>query len=67
MRATREGLAREALRPLRPEEPTVRAVGALLDFLVFKSYRRHNIPKEEAEETLNTMMLRWLKGPRDDR
>ncbi len=67
MRATREGLAREALRPIQPEESTVRAVGALLDFPVFKSFRRHDIPREEAEETLNDMMLRWLKGPRDDR
>ncbi len=67
MRATREGLAREALRPVQPEESTVRAVGALLDFPVFKSFRRHDVPREEAEEILNDMMLRWLKGPRDDR
>lgn len=67
MRAVREGLAREALRPVEPDERTVRAVGALLDFPVFKSFRRHGVPREEAEEILNDMLLCWLKGPRDDR
>jgi len=67
MRAIREGLAREALRPVQPEESTVRAVGALLDFPVFKSFRGHEVLREEAEEMVNDMLLCWLKGPRDDR
>ncbi|MDP9456228.1 MAG: TetR/AcrR family transcriptional regulator [Actinomycetota bacterium] len=63
MRDTREGLAREALRPVEPEESTVRSVGALLDFPVFKSFRRHDVPREEAEEIVNQMLLCWLEGP----
>ena len=67
MRATREGLAREALLPVRPDEPTVRAVSALLDFAVFKSFRRHDVPKEEAEEIMNDMLLCWIGETRDGR
>lgn len=67
MRATREGLVREALRPVQPDERTVRAVGALLDFPVFKSFRRHGVPREEAEEIMNEMLLCWLRGIRDGR
>lgn len=62
MRATREALAREALRPCGPEEPTVRAVAALLDFPMFKSFRRHGVARDEAEATLNGMLLCWLRG-----
>ena len=60
MRATREGLAREALRALEPDEATVRAVGALLDFAVFKSFRGHELSRQEAEEVVLGMLLRWL-------
>lgn len=66
MRATREGLAREALRPVQSEESTVRAVAALLDFPVFKSFRGHEVLREEAKEMMNDMLLCWLKGQRDD-
>jgi AcrR family transcriptional regulator len=66
MRATIEGLVREALRPLQPDDGTVRAVGALLDFPVFMSFRRHEIPREQAEEIMNHMLVRWLEGARDD-
>jgi AcrR family transcriptional regulator len=65
MRATREGLAREALRPTRPDESTVRAVGALLDFPVFKTFRRHGIT--EAEEVVNEMLLCWVGRRRGGR
>ncbi len=67
MRATREGLAREALRPIRPDERTVRAVSALLDFPVFKSFRRHGVAKAEAEEILTGMLRRWIKETSSDR
>lgn len=67
MRATREALAHEALSFVRPEERTVRAVAALLDFPVFKSFRRHGVAKAEAEEMMNDMLLCWLEGLRDDR
>lgn len=60
MRATREGLAREALRPVDPEERTVRTISALLDFPVFTSFRRHDIPRFEVEEIMNEMMLCWI-------
>lgn len=62
MRATREGLVREALRPIQPDERTVWAVGALLDFPVFKSFRRHGVTKAEAEGVLTEMLLCWI-GP----
>jgi hypothetical protein len=39
----------------------VRAVGAVLDFPVFKSFRRHDVPREEAEGLLNDMMLCWIR------
>ncbi len=58
MRATRE-----ALRPVAPDERTIRAVSALLDFPTFKSFRRHGVAKAEAEEILNAMMVGWLEGP----
>jgi hypothetical protein len=67
MRAVREGLAREALRPIQPDERVVRAVSALLDFPVFKSFRRHGVAKAEAEEILNGMLLCWIKGTSSDR
>lgn len=62
MRATREELVREALRPIDPEERTVRAASALVDFPTFKSFRRHGLARAEAEEILTGMMLRWLEG-----
>jgi hypothetical protein len=57
MRATREGLSRKALRPIQPDERVVWAVSALLDFPVFKSFRRHGVAKADAEEILNDTML----------
>jgi AcrR family transcriptional regulator len=62
MRAVREGLAREALRAVRPGESTVRAVGALLDFPVYKSFRRNGVLRAEAEEMVKGMLLCWVKG-----
>jgi AcrR family transcriptional regulator len=63
MRATREGLAREALRPLlEPEERTVRALSALIDFPFFKSFRRHDVSTAEAEEIVKSMLLCWIGG-----
>ena len=56
-RAMREGLAREALRPIQPDERMIRAVTALLDFPVFKSFRRHGVAKAKAEEILTGMLL----------
>jgi AcrR family transcriptional regulator len=61
MRATREGLVREALLPAQPDESTVRAVGVLLDFPVFKSFRRHDVPREEAEKIVSEMLLCWVR------
>jgi hypothetical protein len=57
MKATREELSRQALRPIQPDERVVWPVSALLDFPVFKSFRRHGVGKAEAEEILNDMML----------
>jgi AcrR family transcriptional regulator len=59
MRATREGLASEALRPLdlEPDEDTVRALGALLDFPLFKSFLLHEVSKAQAEEVVKSMLV----------
>jgi AcrR family transcriptional regulator len=63
MRATLEGLAREALRPADPDERVVRAVGALVDFSVFKAFMDRGIPRARAEEIMNEVLLGWLQGP----
>ena len=67
MRATREGFAREALRPfdLELDENTVQALGALLDFPLFKSFRLHDLPKAEAEEIVKSMLVCWIGQRRD--
>lgn len=67
MRVVREGLAREAIRSVRPDEETVRAVAALLDFPVFKSFRRGGITRAEAEEMMKGMLLCWIRGRRGGR
>lgn len=65
MRATIEGLTREALRPVGPDECTVRAVSVLIDFPVFKSFLERDIPKEQAQEIMSEILLCWLAGTRD--
>lgn len=67
MKATREGFTREALRPIEPDEHMVRVVSALLDFSVFKSFRRHEVPNAEAERLVNTMLLCWINDTRGGR
>ena len=69
MRATREGFAREALRPfdLELDESTVQALVALLDFPLFKSFLLHDLPKAEAEEIVKSMLLCWLSQRQDGR
>jgi AcrR family transcriptional regulator len=66
-RATIEGLACEALSPVGPDERTVRAVGALLDFYVFKSFSERGIPIEEATKIMNEVVLCWIYGLGRDR
>ena len=65
MRATLEGLTREALSPVTPDERTVQAVSTLIDFSVFKSFMERDIPKEQAEEIMNEILLCWIKETRD--
>jgi AcrR family transcriptional regulator len=60
----RERFVREALRPLDPDEPTVRTVAALLDFPVFRSFRRQGVTRESAAAALHGMLLCWLPGAR---
>ena len=67
MRATIAGLAREALQPVGPDEETVGAVSALLDFSTFKSFMDRGIHKEQAARTMNEVLLCWIKGLRRDR
>ncbi len=61
MRATLEGLAREALGPVGPDERTVRVVSTLIDFSVFKSFMEGDIPKQQAEEIMNEILLCWIR------
>jgi AcrR family transcriptional regulator len=67
MRATIAGLVREALRPVRPDEGTVQAVSALLDFPTFKSFMDRDIPKEQAAKTMNEVLLCWIDCSQRDR
>ncbi len=61
MQATRDGLSREALRPVEPDERTVQAVSALLAFPVYRSLQRHDISREQAGEVMHEMLLGWLR------
>jgi AcrR family transcriptional regulator len=67
MRATIAGLVREALVPAGPDERTVQAVSALLDFYTFKSFLDREIPKEQAAKTINELLLCWIECSRRDR
>lgn len=67
MRATIAGLGREALLPSGPDERTVQAVSALLDFSTFKSFLDRDIPKEQAAKTVNEVLLCWIDCSRRDR
>jgi len=66
-RVTIEGLAREALHPVQPDQGTVQAVGALLDFSVFKSFAERGIPKEQTMKTMSEVLLCWINGLGRDR
>jgi AcrR family transcriptional regulator len=67
MRATIAELAREALQPVGPDERTVQAVSALLDFSTFKSFLDRGIQKEQAAKTINEVLLCWIGCLRRDR
>jgi hypothetical protein len=68
MRATRDGFICEALRPLlEPEEHTVQALSALLDFPLFKSFRRHGLTKAEAEGIVKATLVCWISERRGGR
>jgi len=62
MRATIAGLAREALLPDEPDDDTVQAASALLDFSTFKSFLDRGIQKERAARTINEVILCWLES-----
>jgi AcrR family transcriptional regulator len=66
MRATIEGLVRETLLPAGPDEGTVRAASALLDFSTFKSFVNRGVPKEEAAKIINEVILCWIGCSRRD-
>jgi AcrR family transcriptional regulator len=67
MRATIAGLAREALQPVGPDEDTVQAVSALVDFSTFKSFLDRDIQKEQVAKTMNEVLLCWIGCSRRDR
>jgi AcrR family transcriptional regulator len=62
MRDTVAGLVREALSTVRPDEITVQAVSAFLDFSTFKSFMDRDIPKEQAAKTMGEVLLCWIEG-----
>jgi AcrR family transcriptional regulator len=67
MRATIAELVREALVPAGPDERTVLAVSALLDFSTFKAFLDRDIEKEQAAKTINEVLLCWIDCSRRDR
>ena len=67
MRSTIAGLVREALVSAGPDERTVQAVSALLDFSTFKSFLDRDIPKEQAAKTMGEVLLCWIERSRRDR
>jgi AcrR family transcriptional regulator len=67
MRATIAGLVREALVSAEPDESTVRAVSALLDFSTFKSFLDRDIRKEQVTRTIQEVLLCWIDCSRPDR
>jgi len=67
MRATIAGLVREALAPAGPDERTVQAVSALLDFATFKSFLDREIPKEQAAKIMDEVLLYWINRIRRNR
>jgi AcrR family transcriptional regulator len=66
MRATIEGLVREALLPAGTDESTVQTTSALLDFSTFKSFMDREVPKEQAAKTINEVLLCWIECSRRD-
>ncbi len=66
MRATIAGLVREAFLPAGPDEGTVQAASALLDFSTFKSFLDRDIQKERAAKTINEVILCWINCSRRD-
>jgi AcrR family transcriptional regulator len=67
MRATIAGLVREALVSAEPDERTVQAVSALVDFSTFKSFLDRDIHKEQAATTISKVLLCWIDCSRRDR
>ena len=66
MRSIIAGLVREALVSAGPDERTVQAVSALLDFSTFKSFLDRDIPKEQAAKTMGEVLLCWIERPQLD-
>jgi AcrR family transcriptional regulator len=66
MRATVAGLVREALVTVRPDEITVQAGSAFLDFSTFKSFMDRGIPKEQAAKTMGEVLLCWIECSQRD-
>jgi len=66
MRATIEGLVREALLPAGTDESTVQTTGALLDFSTFKSFMDREVPKEQVAKTINEVIICWIECSRRD-
>jgi AcrR family transcriptional regulator len=67
MRATIAGLVREALLPVEPDENTVVAVSALLDFSTFRSFVDRDIPEDQAAKIIKEVLLCWIDGLRGAR
>jgi AcrR family transcriptional regulator len=67
MRATIAGLVREALVSAEPDERTVQAVSALVDFSTFKSLLDRDIQREQAAKTMNEVLLCWIDCSGRDR
>lgn len=58
--ASREALAREALRPFKPRRRTVHEVAALTDFYVWKALTQQNLTTRQAVEVIHRSLLAVL-------
>lgn len=60
LRSLIDGLTHIALKPIKPNQQTVEAVGALLDVPVFLSFRRRGLLRAEIERMVNDLLLCWV-------
>ena len=61
LRQSRAAYVQEALRPISPDPETVQVVGALTDFLMYRSLQVQGASGEVAENIVRRLILSWLE------